>query len=121
MKYLKQFGIIMLVTLIAEGMEHLIPLPVPASIYGLLLMLLALFTGTIRLSSVKETADFLVEIMPVMFIPAAVGLLESYTALKGEAVPIVIIIVATTVIVMVVTGLVTQKLISGKKEKNKEK
>lgn len=121
MKYLKQFGIIMLVTLIAEGMEYLIPLPVPASIYGLLLMLFALFTGIIRLSSVKETADFLIEIMPVMFIPAAVGLLESYTALEGVAVPIVIIIVATTVIVMVVTGLIAQKLISDKKEKMKEK
>lgn len=116
MKYLKQFGIIMIVVLAAEGLEFLIPLSVPASIYGLLLMLAALMTGIIRMENVKETAVFLIEIMPVMFIPAAVGLLESYTVLKGAVADVVIIIIVTTVIVMAVTGLVSQKLIQRKKK-----
>lgn len=120
MKYLKQFGIIMLVVLAAEGLEFFIPLAVPASIYGLVLMLAALLTGIIPIESVKETAVFLIEIMPVLFIPAAVGLLESYTALKGVAVSVAVIIAATTVIVMAVTGLVSQKLLQKKKEETKE-
>ena len=77
MRYLKQFTIILFVSFLGETLHYLIPLPVPASIYGLLLMLAALCTGVIKLASVREAGKFLIDIMPVMFIPAAVGLLDS--------------------------------------------
>lgn len=77
MKYLRQFCIILLISFLGELLHILIPLPIPASVYGLVLMLTALCTGILKLTQVRETADFLIEIMPVMFIPAAVGLLES--------------------------------------------
>ena len=51
----------------------MLPLPVPASVYGLVLMLAALMTGIIKVGQVEETADFLIEIMPVMFVPAGVA------------------------------------------------
>jgi holin-like protein len=120
MNYLKQFAIILFVSFLGELLHILIPLPIPASVYGLLLMLLALCLGILRLEQVKETAGFLIEIMPVMFIPAAVGLLESWSALQPMIVPVVVITILTTVIVMGVTGLVTQFLIRNKKER-KEK
>ncbi len=120
MNYLKQFAIILFVSFLGELLHILIPLPIPASVYGLLLMLLALCLGILRLEQVKETAGFLIEIMPVMFIPAAVGLLESWSALQTMIVPVVVITILTTVIVMGVTGLVTQFLIRNKKER-KEK
>ena len=75
MKYIRQFLWILLFSFAGELLKYVIPLPVPASIYGLLLLLLALVTGILRLESVKETSKFLIEIMPLMFIPAAVGLL----------------------------------------------
>ncbi len=71
MKLLYQFGIILFITFLGEALYALLPLPVPASIYGLLLMLLCLVTGIVRLEQVKIAADFLLEIMPPMFIPAA--------------------------------------------------
>ena len=83
MKYIRQFLWILLFSFAGELLKFVIPLPVPASIYGLLLLLLALVTGILRLESVKETSKFLIEIMPLMFIPAAVGLLESWEALSG--------------------------------------
>lgn len=83
-------------------------------------MLLALCFGVLRLEQVKETADFLIEIMPVMFIPAAVGLLESWSALQPIFVPVVIITILTTVIVMGVTGQVTQFMIRKGKEGKKK-
>ena len=94
----------------------LIPLPIPASVYGLVLMLLALITGILKVHQVKEASAFLIEIMPVMFIPAGVGLLESWPALKPVWIPVVLITMLTTIIVMVVTGRVAQRII-GKENK----
>lgn len=108
MKYLKQFLIILSISFIGEALNAFLPLPVPASIYGLVILLAALLTGILPLSKVEETADFLVEIMPVMFIPAAVGLLDTWTDLSQIWVPVCIITVVTTVIVMAVAGRVTQ-------------
>ena len=73
MKYLRQFMIIMIISFVGEVLKYLIPLPVPASIYGLVIMLVLLQTNLLPLESIKEAGLFLVEIMPVMFIPAAVG------------------------------------------------
>ena len=73
MKYLKQFFIILAVSFAGEVLKYIIPLPIPASIYGLVIMLFLLGTKILSLECVRETGLFLVEIMPVMFIPAAVG------------------------------------------------
>ena len=82
MLYLRQFCIILFVSFLGELLHVMIPLPIPASVYGLILMLSALCTGIIKINQVKEAAGFLIEIMPVMFIPAAVGLLKSWSFLK---------------------------------------
>ena len=108
MKLLRQFLIILLLSLVGEGLHALLPLPVPASVYGLVLMLLCLCTGILRLDQVERASDFLIEIMPVMFVPAAVGLTESWEQLRGVLVPMLVIMVLTTVLVMVVTGHVAQ-------------
>lgn len=114
MKYIRQFLWILLFSFAGELLKYVIPLPVPASIYGLLLLLLALVTGILRLESVKETSKFLIEIMPLMFIPAAVGLLESWEALSGILIQVLTATVVSTVLVMGVSGKVTQALIRKK-------
>ena len=78
MKYIKQFLIILLISAWGEGLYVLLPLPIPASVYGLVLLLAALISKVLKVEQVKETADFLIEIMPVMFIPAGVGLLTAW-------------------------------------------
>lgn len=117
MRYLKQFGIILFISCMGELMHWLIPLPVPASIYGLVLMLLALTTGILKLSNVKEAAVFLIEIMPVMFIPAAVGLMTSWEAIRSQLVPYIVITVVSLVAVMAVSGRVTQAVLRGGRKK----
>ncbi len=116
MLYLRQFCIILFVSFLGELLHVIIPLPIPASVYGLVLMLSALCTGIIKLNQVKETAGFLIEIMPVMFIPAAVGLLDSWPFLRPVWIPFIVITLISTVIVMAVTGQVTQKMIQKDKK-----
>jgi len=115
MRYLKQMTVILLICFCGEVLNRLLPLPVPASIYGLVLMLLGLCTGIIKLSWVRDAGKFLVEIMPVMFIPAAVGLLDSWGVLREIWLPVLVITVVTTVAVMVVSGRTTQWIIRREK------
>ena len=119
MKYVKQFLIILLISLIGEGLRAVLPFPVPASIYGMILMFAGLMTGIIKLDHVKETGKFLIEIMPVMFIPAGVGLMASWDVLKPILLPAVIITVVVLVDVMVVSGRVAQAIIRHGKKKDK--
>mgnify|MGYP002732470714 FL=1 len=121
MKYVKQFAIILLISLAGEMMSFLLPLPVPASIYGLVLMLFSLLTGLIKLDAVHDTACFLIEIMPLMFIPAAVGLMASWSVIRANLLAYLVIAAVTTLAVMAVSGLVTQGVlrINGKGEDRK--
>ena len=117
MKFLRQFLLIILFSLIGELLHALIPLPIPASIYGLVLLFVALMTGLVKLSHVKETAKFLIEIMPIMFVPAGVGLMESWGEFQAMLVPILVILIVSTVLVMGVSGQVTQTIIRLQKKR----
>jgi len=111
MKYIKQFAIILVISFLGEAAGRFIPLPVPASIYGLIFMLGALRLGVFHCSAVKETSTFLIEIMPLMFIPAAAGLLTMKNIIKPVLLPYAVITAVSTVLVMVVAGRVTQAVI----------
>ena len=118
MKYLRQFMIILLLSFLGEVLKMFIPLPIPASVYGLVLMLLCLVTGILKTSQVKEAAFFLIEIMPVMFIPAAAGLIDSWKVLQPLLLPILVITVVITIFVMVVTGKIAQMIAQKRGIKN---
>ena len=114
-KYIKQICIILSICLIAELMEYLIPLPIAASIYGLVLMLIALVTKIVPLKEVEGVADFLTENMAIMFIPPTVGIMASIEEMKAMLVPLVVISVVSTLLIMTVTGRVTQAILRRKK------
>ncbi len=111
MKFLKEFGIIILISFVGEILNNLLPLPIPASVYGFLILFVCLMIGVVKLEAVKDTGKFLVEIMPVMFIPAAAGLIDSFGILRPILVEVTVILVVTTIVVMVVAGRVTQFII----------
>ncbi len=111
MKYLRQFLIILTISFVGELLKMFLPLPVPSSIYGMILLFIFLLTGALKLESVKETGTFLIEIMPVMFIPAGVGLLESWGVLKPMLAKVMIITIVTSLTVMIFSGRITQAVI----------
>lgn len=121
MKLLKQLAIILLFSLAGEALHALIPLPIPASIYGILLLLACLMAGVVRVESIREVSSFLVEIMPVMFIPAAVGLMESFGLLLPSLGAYIAILVLSTFAVMGVSGRVAQAVIRRKAGKGESR
>lgn len=119
MKYIGQFIIILAISLIGEILNAIIPLPIPASIYGMAILFTALCTGAIKLGQVKEAGKFLISIMPLMFIAPAVGLIDSWDIMKEFIVAIAAVVVLSTIAVVAVTGHATQLImkLKGKEEK----
>ena len=116
MKYVFQFCRILVFCLIGELLHYLIPLPVPASIYGLVLLLAALKIGIVRLEQVKETGDFLTGIFLVLFIPGAVGIIDSLDRLASSWLPFLIAVIVITAAVMAAAGRMTDLAMGGKRD-----
>ncbi len=117
MKYLKQLGIILIITFISEILKYFIPLTVPAGIYGMAILFLLLCTKLIKPEQIEETSDYLISIMGVMFIPAGVGIINNADSMLSMLPEIIISVVVVTLIVMCVSGKVTE-IIIGKEKKD---
>ena len=117
-KYIFQFARITAFCLAGEVLAVVLPLPIPASVYGLLLMVAALKTGVLKLDQVRETGLFLTGIFPLLFVPAAAGVVELGSQLMDLLLPAVLAIVPITALVMAVTGVVAQKCPGRKEHKN---
>lgn len=120
MRYLFQSGRILAFCFAGEVLHAVLPLPVPASVYGLLLLLLALCFGIVRPEQVRETGLFLTGIFPLLFVPAAAGVMELWAELGVMLLPAVIAIVPVTVLVFAAAGRTTQALIHRKEKTQNE-
>lgn len=110
MKYVLQFLIIITICFIGELLNNYIPLPIPASIYGIVILFLLLLTKVIKVENVKDTGDFLIKIMPLMFIPAGVELMTNFTDIKRLILPLTLATIVSTAIIMSV-AILTSKLL----------
>ena len=120
MKYVIQFLIIAAFAFIGELLHWFIPLPIPASIYGIVLLFIALELKWVKVSDIREVSSFLIAVMPIMFIPAAAGLMESWGAVKSSVWEYALITIVSTFVVMGVSGAVTQFVICRGKKKNEQ-
>ncbi len=118
MGYLQQFGYILTISFVGELLHSLLPLPVPASIYGIILLFLLLHFKILRVPQIRDASMFLIEIMPVLFIPAAVGLMTSWELISSALWEYIAITVLALAAVMIVSGRFTQFVIRhmGKEE-----
>lgn len=111
MRYLSQMLIILGFSLVGEALQRLIPLPIPASVYGAVLLFVALCTGLVKLSQVKQTGSFLISILPVLFVSPAVGIVEDWQLIREQLLPILLLLVASTVFTFAISGRVAQRLV----------
>ena len=110
MKYIKQLLIILLFTMLGELLAYLIPLPIPAAIYGLILLFLALCAGLLKPEHIDETARFLISAMSLLFVAPTVNILSYWGVIAPNLVPIIVIVVVSTALVFAVSGLVAKAL-----------
>ena len=120
MKYLMQFGVIIGLSLVGETLNAVVPLPVPASVWGMVLLFVLLCLKVIKPEQVQDAADFLLSIMTVMFVPVGAGLITSFPTIKNEIFGIFAIIIVSTVVCFFVTGKVAQKIMDSDNKTKKE-
>ena len=118
MNYVKQFCIILAFSFTGEVLNRLIPLPVPASIYGLVLLFLTLEFKIIKVEHIKEVSKFLLGIMSIFFVPSSVGFINALPLMKKYGIQFALIGIVSTFIVFGVTGRITQKLMKIRNRKN---
>ncbi len=110
MKYLPQFLIIMGFTLAGEALQRLLPLPIPASVYGLVLLFLALCLKIVKIEQVKAVGGFFVSILPLLFVAPAVGIVEHWALIAPQLLPIALLLLASTMLTFGISGGITQRL-----------
>ena len=115
-KYLFQFARILVFCFLGEILHAVLPLPLPASIYGLILLLLALRLKVIQLEDVKEVGLFLTGIFPLLFVPAAAGVMELWAEMGSMLLPILLSIFPVTVLVLITSGHTTQAMVRRKQK-----
>ena len=108
MKYLSQFCIILGFTLAGEALQRLLPLPIPASVWGLALLFAALCAGIVKPGQVKDASGFLISIMPVLFVSPAVGIVENWALIRPRLLGIFLLLISTTILTFGISGRLTQ-------------
>lgn len=104
MKIIKQVGIIFSICWLSAVVEYLLPFAFPASVIGMLLLLLCLLTGLLKIEHIREKSDFLLSNMAFFFIPAGVQLINYLDILKANWLPLVLICTLTTILTFAATA-----------------
>ncbi len=116
--YLKQSAWIFGFTLLGEALNRLLPLPIPAAVYGLVLLFAALCLKIVKVEQINKVSDFLLTILPILFVSPAVNLLESWGIVAPHVLPIALLVLSSTILVFAVAGVISQLFC--RKEKSDE-
>ena len=119
-KYIFEFAIICIIAAVGEILNFLLPLPIPASIYGMILLFIALCTKIIKLEHIEHVADFFLGIMPILFIPSTVSLMTRWGILKDNLLGMLVTCMISTVLVFAITGLLAQAIMLRREKKEGE-
>ncbi len=124
MKYLRQLLIILLFSFVGEVINFLLPFSIPASIYGMILLFIALSTKVVKLDQIQETGEYFLSIMLIFFVPETVGIMDTFFAYQDSMLKIIIIVIISTIVVLAITAIVSQIVAkitnkNGKKEEIK--
>ena len=110
-----EIAIIFGICLISEGISSLLPIPFPASVLSMLILLALLLSGVVQDRHIRRTCGFFTSNMAFFFIPPCVGILEHMSTLTAVLIPFLVISIVTTPLVYLVTAWVIQLIMRTQK------
>ena len=113
MKYLSQFLIILGFTLAGEALQRMVPLPIPASVYGLILLFTALCLKVVKLEQVRQAGTFLTSILSLLFVSPTVGIVDDWGLIQGDLLPILLLLAGSTSLTFGISGRLAQHSLKG--------
>ncbi|WP_428910918.1 CidA/LrgA family protein [Niallia sp. Krafla_26] len=108
--FLCQLGLICLIYAASQWFVNLVHLPIPGSVFGMILLFLLLLSGVLKVSYIEKATSFLNKHLAFFFIPFAVGLMNYGQLIRTSGVQLLVMIVGSTVIGLIVTSGLTQVL-----------
>lgn len=120
MPVIVQIFVIFAVCMLGVGLSALMPIAFPATVMSMLLLLVLMVTRVLKPKDIQQTGNFLLDNMPMFFIPVCVSVIEYWDVVVSSFWAILLISLLTTPLVFFVTGHVTQltiRLIRKRKEK----
>lgn len=106
--FLHQVLVISIILLISRIIQSLVPIPMPASVIGLVLLFILLCTGIVKLGQVESVGTALTNNIGFLFVPAGVSVINSLGVLSTSPFLILGLIIVSTILLLVCTGLVSQ-------------
>ncbi len=111
MKIILQIGMVLGICFLVEGLEMLLPFPFPASVISMLVLFVFLCLGLVKQEHINQKSDFLLQNMAFFFIPAGVGIMSDYNALKDNILPLLAVCFLTTIVTFTVTAFTVKGVI----------
>lgn len=120
LKRMFQVAVLFVFAFIGNWLQGLFQLPIPGSILGLLLLLAALALNIVKVEWIKEGAGFLLATLPLILVPATVGIMNYPSLFSGKGIFIFGIVILSTMITIIATGK-TSQILEERAHKRKEK
>lgn len=102
--FLQQAFVFALIMLISNGIAKVLPIAVPPSLIGMLLLFGALCLGIVKLEQVEGLADSLSSVITFLFVPSGISLVNSLGIMKTSGIQIIAVILIATLALMAATG-----------------
>ncbi|NKI73320.1 hypothetical protein Dpoa2040_000507 [Dickeya sp. CFBP 2040] len=107
-QYLRAFALIYLCLFAGNAISALLPITIPGSILGMLILFALLASQILPSSWVKPGCRLLIRHMALLFVPIGVGVMNYFGILRDQFGPIVVSCLISTFVVMIVVGYTTQ-------------
>ncbi len=107
-KIIRQLAILFALCFVSLCIEKILPIPFPASVIAMILLLVLLFTKVIRPAQIQETSDFLMVILQMLFIPAAASIMNYVGVIRDNFVPLVVVCVVSLFVTFAATAYAVQ-------------
>ena len=112
-------ALLLVCQLAGEAVHRLTGLPLPGSVIGMVLLLAWLALVPRERLTLTQVTGWLTAHLSIMFVPAAVGVMEEGAILSSYGLGIIVAVVVSTLLTLAVTALVF-RAVAGREDPNGE-
>lgn len=106
--------VLLLYQLLGEVLVHLLALPVPGPVVGMLALFLSLMARGSLPAQLRETANGLLQHLSLLFVPAGTGVMVHFARVSGEWLPLVVALLVSTALAIAAAALTMRALMRGR-------
>jgi len=104
---LREIALIFGCLILGNIVKYLLGIPVPGSVFGMIILFLLLKSGYVKEDHIKRITGFLLDNMAFFFVPIGVGVVLYLDIIKSELFPIMASSLLSTLVILFVVGIIS--------------